>query len=84
MNPYEVENQQLKLRIVELEEHLKRYTNNEWHKRYYENNKEQVIQKANKRIEQLKVTNPDKIKEYARTAYLKRKEKDRIKKENNE
>ena len=81
MNAYEIEIQQLKLKISELEEHLKKYTNSEGHKRYYEKHKETVIQKANERKEKLKETNPDKIKEYARRAYLKRKEKLKLEKE---
>jgi len=36
MNQYEIEIQQLKLKVYELEEHLKKYTNSEGHKRYYE------------------------------------------------
>lgn len=84
MNPDEIEIQQLKHRISELEEHLKKYTNSEGHKRYYEKNKETVIQKANERKEKLKETNPDKIKEYARRAYLKRKEKLQSEKETSE
>lgn len=82
MNPYEIEIQQLKNRIYELEEHLKKYTNGEGHKRYYEKNKEVVIQKANERKEKLKETNPEKIKEYARRAYLKRKDKLKSEKDN--
>ena len=81
MNAHEIEIQQLKLKISELEEHLKKYTNSEGHKRYYEKHKETVIQKANERKEKLKETNPDKIKEYARRAYLKRKEKLKLEKE---
>ena len=81
MNPYEIEIQQLKHRISELEEHLKKYTNSEGHKRYYEKNKEAVIRKANERNEKLKETNPEKIKEYAHRAYLKRKEKLKSEKE---
>ena len=84
MNQYEIEIQQLKHRISELEEHLKKYTNSEGHKRYYEKNKETVIRKANERNEKLKETNPDKIKEYARRAYLKRKEKLQLEKETTE
>ena len=84
MNPYEIEIQQLKHRISELEEHLKKYTNSEGHKRYYEKNKEAVIQKANERKEKLKETNPEKIKEYAHRAYLKRKEKLKSEKETSE
>ena len=81
MDPHAFEIQQLKLKINELEERLKKYTNSEGNKRYYEKNKEIVIRKANERKEKLKETNPDKIKEYARRAYLKRKEKLKAEKE---
>ena len=66
---------QLKHQICELEEKLKKYTNGNNHKAYYEKNKEIVMKKANENKKKLKETNPEKIKEYAHTAYLKRKEK---------
>ncbi len=69
------ENKQLKERIFELEEKLKKYTNPNRNKKYYENNKDKFIKTSNKRLEQLKEINPDKLKEYRRNAYLKRKEK---------
>jgi len=75
MTSQEEEIKQLKQKNIELEEKLKKYTNSEGHKRYYDKNKELVIQKSNERKELLKETNPEKIKEYARRAYLKRKEK---------
>jgi cell division septum initiation protein DivIVA len=67
--------QQLELKNKELEEKLQKYTNSYGHKRYYEKNKETVIQKANDNKKKTKETNPEKIKEYAHRAYLKRKEK---------
>jgi hypothetical protein len=45
------------------------------HKNYYENNKEIVNEKAKQRLKKIAEENPEKIKEYRRTAYLKRKEK---------
>ena len=69
------ENKKLKQRVIELEEKLKLYTNPERNKKYYENNKDKFIESSNKRLEKLKETNPDKLKEYRRNAYLKRKEK---------
>lgn len=69
------ENKQLKQRVNELEEKLKNYTNPNRNKKYYENNKDKFIESSNKRLENLKETNPDKLKEYRRNAYLKRKEK---------
>jgi hypothetical protein len=74
------ENQALKEKIIELEERLKKYTNSEGHKRYYEKNKQKVIEDSANYLKNLKENNPDKIKEYAKRAYLKKKEK--FKKEN--
>ena len=45
------------------------------HKNYYENNKEIVNEKAKQRLKKIAEENPEKIKEYRRNAYLKRKEK---------
>jgi hypothetical protein len=69
------ENKQLKMLVEELQEKLKLYTNPDRNKKYYENNKDKFIESSNKRLENLKETNPDKLKEYRRNAYLKRKEK---------
>lgn len=72
---YKIENELLKQRINELEERLKKYTCGKNHKKYYENNKEIVMEKGAKYLQKLKEDNPEKIKEYRRTAYLNRKEK---------
>ena len=56
--------EELKKKNGELEERLKKYTNGDNHKRYYEKNKE-------------------KLKEYRRTYYLKKKEKDKHDKSEN-
>ena len=69
------ENKQLKERIIELEEKLKKYTNPAAHKAFYEKNKEKIIKKSGERLKKLTESNPEKIKEYRRNAYLKRKEK---------
>ena len=69
------ENKQLKVLVEELREKLSKYTNPNRNKKYYENNKDKFIETSNKRLEKLKETNPDKIKEYRKTAYLKRKAK---------
>lgn len=66
---------QLKKYINDLEEKLKKYTNGNNHKAYYEKNKEIIMKKANDNKKKIKDTNPEKIKEYAHRAYLKRKEK---------
>jgi len=70
-----LEIEDLKNKNNELEEKLKSYTNPDRNKKYYENNKDKFIESSNKRLEKLKETNPDKLKEYRQRAYLKRKEK---------
>ena len=67
------ENKLLKLKIAELEEKLDKYMSQ--HKKYYEINKNIIIEKANTRLKKINEDNPEKIKEYRRRAYLKRKEK---------
>jgi len=69
------ENQELKTLVLELQEKLKKYTNPVSHKEFYEKNKEKIIKERNEKIKKLKETDPDKLKEYRRNAYLKRKEK---------
>ena len=69
------ENKQLKVLVEELREKLSKYTNPESCQKFYEKNKEKIIQSSNKRLQKLKEDNPEKIKEYRRRAYLKRKEK---------
>ena len=73
MTSQEEEINLLKQENTKLKEQLEKYSHSQ--REYYEKNKELVIQKANERNELLKETNPEKIKEYARRAYLKRKEK---------
>ena len=62
------ENAELKQKIVELEERLKKYTAPSRSKIYYENHKEELLEKMKK----YKPT-PEQIKERNKTAYLKRK-----------
>ena len=69
------ENQELKDLVIELQEKLKKYTNPVAHQVFYEKNKEKIIKESSERLKKLKENNPDKLKEYRRTAYLKRKEK---------
>ena len=64
------ENEELKKRVSELEEHLKKYTAPARSKTYYENHKEELLEKMKK----YKPT-PEQIKDKNRKAYLKRKEK---------
>ena len=63
----------LKEENTKLKLQLENYTNSR--KAYYEKNKDIVNEKAKQRLKKLAQENPDKLKEYARNAYLKRKEK---------
>ena len=71
------ENKLLKEKINELTEHLKKYTAPKRNKKFYENHKEEIIKKVMEYKEKNKdkKQDPEKIKEYNRRAYLKRKEK---------
>jgi hypothetical protein len=71
------ENKILKEKINELTEHLKKYTAPKRNKKFYENHKEEIIKKVMEYKEKNKdkKSDPEKIKEYNRRAYLKRKEK---------
>lgn len=69
------ENEELKVLVSQLQEKLKKYTNPLAHQAFYEKNKEKIIKESAERLKKIKETNPDKIKEYRRNAYLKRKEK---------
>ncbi len=60
----------LKLELTEVKEHLKKYTAPACKKMYYEKNKEIIKQKH----KEYKPTD-DQKKQWARTAYLKKKEK---------
>ena len=65
----------LKAQNTDLEQRLKKYTNGENHKRYYEKNKERIKETGASYLQKLKVENPEKIKEYSHRAYLNQKEK---------
>ena len=65
-----LENEEMKNKIIELEERLKKYTAPARSKTYYENHKEELLEKMKK----YKPT-PEQIKERNKKAYLKRKEK---------
>ena len=67
------ENEQLKQRVNELEEKLKSYTNPQSCQKFYEKNKEKIIEKikANK-------PTPEKIKEYNKKSYQNRKLKKQL------
>ncbi len=66
---------QLKIQNTDLEQRLKKYTNGENHKRYYEKNKEKIKETGASYLEKLKIENPEKIKEYSHRAYLNQKKK---------
>ena len=65
------ENKLLKLRVIELEERLKKYTNPARNRQYYENNKEEIKARNHKPY----VSSSEQRKEYNKRAYEKRKEK---------
>ena len=74
------ENKELRNENSLLKEKLEKYISS--HKNYYQNNKDVINEKAKERLKKIAEENPEKIKEYRRTAYLKRKEQN--KKEKNE
>jgi hypothetical protein len=63
-------NEELKNKVMELEDKLKKYTAPSRSKNYYENHKEELLEKMKKYK-----PSPEQIKEKNRKAYLKRKEK---------
>ena len=71
----EEENKRLKKENDELKVRIRKYTNPDRHKRYYEKNKAKVKMKAKKYMNRIKKENPEKLKEWRRNAYLKRKQK---------
>ena len=72
------ENILLKIKIEQLEQKLKKYTNGDNHKRYYEKNKEKIKKDGLSYLKKLKLENPEKIKEYNHNAYIKIKEKKKL------
>jgi len=65
------------IEIQELKEHLKKYTAPKRNKTFYENHKEDIIKKVKeyRKNHNIKKPSPEKIKEYSRRAYLKKKQK---------
>lgn len=74
-NTMKQEIDELKKKNEELETRLKTYTSNHGDKKYYDNNTEIVKQIAKNYIEKVKETNPEKLREWRHSVYLKRKEK---------
>ena len=73
---YEKLQEEYELKINELKEHLKKYTAPSRNKKYYENHRDEIIQKSKEYKEKTgnkKVVSPEKIKEYNKKAYEKRK-----------
>jgi len=62
--------EQLRGKVTELEEKLKKYTAPSRSKKFYENHKEELLEKMKKYK-----PSPEKLKETNRKSYLKRKEK---------
>ena len=65
------------IEIQELKVHLKKYTAPKRNKTFYENHKEDIIKKVKeyRKNHSVKKPSPEKIKEYSRRAYLKKKQK---------
>jgi hypothetical protein len=75
INELKIYIEELKNKNNELEEKLKAYTNPARNKKYYEKNSDIVKEKAKNYMEQIKETNPEKIKKWSHQAYLNRKTK---------
>ena len=82
INELKIYIEELKNKNNELEEKLKAYTNPARNKKYYEKNSDIVKEKAKIYMEQIKETNPEKIKEWRHQAYLNRKAKLKAKEDN--
>jgi len=72
-------NEKLEKELEETKEHLKKYTAPQCKKAYYEKNKDEIKQKI-KEYRQINQPTEEQKKKWARTAYLKKKEK--LKQEN--
>jgi hypothetical protein len=72
-NKFKKEYALLKVELEKIKKQLEKYTNNERHKKYYQQNKERIKENAKVYLNRLKVENPEKLKEYRHKAYLKRK-----------
>jgi hypothetical protein len=87
VNELLTKNKQLEEEVNMLKEKLKTYTAPTRRKTYYENHKEELIQKNKEYREKNNYTyevSPEKKKEYARRAYLNKKEKLQKEKEENQ
>jgi hypothetical protein len=68
----------LRKTIEDLEIRLKKYTNGDNHKRYYEKNKTKIKESGSLYLQKLKEEHPEKLKEYSRAAYQKKKNKKQL------
>ena len=59
------ENEELKNKVIELEERLKKYTAPQRHKKYYENHKEEILEKQKEYV-----VSSEKNKELLEIKYL--------------
>jgi len=65
----------LEEKIKKLTEQLQKYTNSKRHIRYYENHKDEVKERAKIYNKKIQEENPEKVKEWRKTAYQNRKAK---------
>ena len=65
--------QKLQDELIKTKEHLKKYTAPSRSKTFYENHKEEILEKQKEYV-----VSSEKKKEYARRAYLKKKEKNMV------
>ena len=82
INKLKLEIEELKIKNNELEQKLRCYTNPTRNKKYYEKNSDIVKEKAKNYMENIKETNPEKLKEWRHQAYLNRKAKLKAKEDN--
>jgi hypothetical protein len=68
------ENEKLLIELQETKQHLKKYTAPAYKKEYYENNKDEIKEKI-KEYRQYNQPTEEQKKKWARTAYLKKKER---------
>jgi len=65
----------LEEKVKQLTEQLQKYTNGERHIRYYEKHKDEVKERAKIYNKKIQEENPEKVKEWRKTAYQNRKAK---------
>lgn len=72
------ENKMLKQANEELTAKLKKYINNDAHKKYYENHKESMKETHYKYIDKMKTEDPEKYKQYRKEANKRYREKKKL------